>query len=55
MIGICCVGSGVKYHLLSYWSIVMTSSVEFSTVNFALNRFIVYCFVCHKLYKAKEI
>ena len=28
---ICCVGSGVKYHSLSYWSIVMTSPVEFAT------------------------
>ena len=33
MIDICCVGSGVKYHWLSYWSIVMTSQVEFSPVN----------------------
>ena len=24
-----CVGSGVKYHSLSYWSVVMTSPVEF--------------------------
>ena len=32
MIDICCVGSGFKYHTtLSYWSIVMTSPVEFST------------------------
>ena len=28
MIDICCVGSGVRYHSLSYWSIVMTSPVE---------------------------
>ena len=34
MIDICCVGSGVKYHSLSYWSIVMTSPVEFSTGEF---------------------
>ena len=31
VIDICCVGSDVKYHSLSYWSIVMTSAVEFST------------------------
>ena len=31
MIDIGSVGSGVKYHSLSYWSIVMTSPVEFST------------------------
>ena len=31
LINICCVGSGVKYHSLSYWSIVMTSPIEFST------------------------
>ena len=31
MIDICCVGSSVKYLLLSYWSIVLTSPVEFST------------------------
>ena len=35
MIDICCVGSGVKYRWLSYWSIVMTSQVEFSPVNFS--------------------
>ena len=29
------VGSGVKYHSLSYWSIVMTSPVEFSTGEFS--------------------
>ena len=28
MIDICCVGSGIKYHSLSYWSIVMMSLVE---------------------------
>ena len=28
MIDICCVGSGIKYHSLSYWSIVITSLVE---------------------------
>ena len=39
MIDICYVGSGVKYHSLSYCSIVMTSSVEFSTVNFASNKY----------------
>ena len=38
MVDICCVGSGVKYHWLSYWSIVMTSQVEFSPVNFIPNR-----------------
>ena len=31
MIDMCFVGSDVKYHSLSYWSIVMTSPVEFST------------------------
>jgi len=31
VIDICCVGSDVKYHSLSQWSIVMTSAVEFST------------------------
>ena len=31
MIDICCVRSGVQYHVLSYWSIVMMSLVEFST------------------------
>ena len=31
MIDIRCVGSRVKYLLLSYWSIVLTSPVEFST------------------------
>ena len=30
-IDICCVGSDVKYQSLPYWSIVMTSAVEFST------------------------
>ena len=34
MTDICCVGSGVKYHSLSYWSVVMTSPVEFSTDKF---------------------
>ena len=34
MIDICYVGLGVKYHLLSYWSTVMTSLVEFSTGEF---------------------
>ena len=33
-IDICCVGRGVKYPSLSYWSIVMTSLVEFSTGEF---------------------
>ena len=31
MIDMCFVGSDVKYHSLSYWSIIMTSPVEFST------------------------
>ena len=31
MIDIYYVGSGVKYHSLSHWSIVMTSQVEFLT------------------------
>ena len=34
MIDICYVGSGVKYHSLSYWSIVMMPLVEFSTSQF---------------------
>ena len=34
LMDICCVGSGVKYRSLSYWSIVMTSPVEFSTSEF---------------------
>ena len=34
MIDICCVGSGVKYRPLSYWSIVMMSPVESSTGEF---------------------
>ena len=34
MIDIHCIGSGVKCHSLSYWSIVMTSPVEFSTGEF---------------------
>ena len=33
-IDICCVGRGVKYPSLFYWSIVMTSLVEFSTGEF---------------------
>ena len=37
MIDIYFVVSGVKYHWLSYWSIVMTSQVEFSPVNFMPN------------------
>ena len=28
MIDICCVESGIKYHSLSYWSIVVMSVVE---------------------------
>ena len=35
MIDICCVGSGVKYHSLFHWSIVMTSPIEFSTDEFS--------------------
>ena len=34
MIDICCVASGVKYHSLSYWSIVMTSILEYLTGEF---------------------
>ena len=34
MIDICWVGSGVKSNSLSYWSIVMTSPVEFSSCEF---------------------
>ena len=34
MMKICCVGSRVKYHSLSYWSFVMTSPVEFATGEF---------------------
>ena len=34
VIDICCVGNGVKYHSPSYWSIFMTSPVEFSTGEF---------------------
>ena len=37
-IGICCVGSRVRYHSLSYWSIIMTSPVEFSTGEFRAKR-----------------
>ena len=36
MIGICYVGSGMKYHSLSYWPIVMMSPQQ---VNFAPNRY----------------
>ena len=39
MIDICCVGSGGKYHSLSYWSIVMTSWVEFSTGEFHVKQY----------------
>ena len=39
MIDMCFVGSDVKYHSLSYWSIVMTSPVEFRPVNFAPNSY----------------
>ena len=38
MIDICWVGSGVKSHSLSYWSIVMTSPVEFSSGEFRTNQ-----------------
>ena len=34
IIAICAVGNGVKYDSLCYWSIVMTSPVELSTVEF---------------------
>ena len=34
-IDIHCVGSGVRYHSLSYCSIVMTSLIEFSTGEFS--------------------
>ena len=34
MIDICCVRSSVKYHTMSYWSIVMKSAVEFLTGEF---------------------
>ena len=33
-IDLCCVGGGVKYPSPSYWSIVMTSLVDFSTGEF---------------------
>ena len=33
-----CVGSGVKSHSLSHWSIVMTSPVEFSSGEFRANQ-----------------
>ena len=39
MIDICHVGSRIKYHLLSKWSIVMTSLGEFRLVNFAPNSY----------------
>ena len=32
MIAISCVVSGAKYHSLSYWSLVMTSSVWLKTL-----------------------
>ena len=35
IIDIGCVGSGVKYHSLFHWSIVMTSPIEFSTDEFS--------------------
>ena len=35
MIDICCVGSSMKYHFLSYWSLVMMSLVEFLTSEFS--------------------
>ena len=38
MIDIGSVGSGVKYHSLSYWSIVMRSPVEFSTDEFRVKQ-----------------
>ena len=38
MIDMCCVGSGVKSHSLSHWSIVMTSPVEFSSGEFRANQ-----------------
>ena len=34
MVDICFVESGVKYHSLSYWLIIMTSTVEFSICEF---------------------
>ena len=40
MIDICCVRRGMKYHTMSYWSIVMKSAVEFfEPVNFAPNKY----------------
>ena len=46
MIDICCVGSGVKYHppsywsiVTSYWSIVNCHRWNFRPVNFATNRY----------------
>ena len=38
LIDICCVGSGVKSPSLFYWSIVVTSPVEFSTGEFRANQ-----------------
>ena len=34
MIDKCCTPSDIKYHSLSYWSIAMTSTVEFLTSKF---------------------
>ena len=34
MIDKCCSPSDIKYHSLSYWSIAMTSTVEFLTSEF---------------------
>ena len=39
MIDICCVGSGVKYHSLFHWSIVMTSPIELSTDEFSAKQY----------------
>ena len=36
---ICCVGSSVKYHSLSYWSIMMTHRYDFQFVKFVPNRY----------------
>ena len=33
-VDICCVGSSVKYHSVSNWSVIMTSQVEFSIGEF---------------------
>ena len=38
MIDRCCVGSGVNYHSLFCWAIVMTSPVEFSTGEFRVKQ-----------------